>query len=77
MTCRVRSTLRTPEGFPPWKTSGRTFSAFARPVINSPYERPARHRELEGGQPAQRVIEEKDSPVNGTSAAASGLMSHS
>ncbi len=32
---------------------------FARPVINSPYECPARHWELEQGQPTQRVIEDR------------------
>jgi type III restriction enzyme len=32
---------------------------FARPVINSPYECPTRHWELEHGQPTQRVIESR------------------
>ena len=32
---------------------------FARPVINSPYECPGRHWELENGQPTQRVIESR------------------
>ncbi len=32
---------------------------FARPVINSPYECPHRHWELENGQPTQRVIESR------------------
>lgn len=35
---------------------------FERPILNSPYERPGRHWELDdGGQPTQRVIERRRS----------------
>ncbi len=30
---------------------------FERPILNSPYERPTRHWELEDGQPTQRIID--------------------
>jgi type III restriction enzyme len=33
---------------------------FERPILNSPYERPARHWELDAdGQPTQRIIEDR------------------
>jgi type III restriction enzyme len=32
---------------------------FERPILNSPYERPARHWELEKGQPTQRILESR------------------
>jgi type III restriction enzyme len=33
---------------------------FDKPIINSPYEYPARHWELDGqGQPTQRIIEKR------------------
>ncbi|HET8654423.1 MAG TPA: hypothetical protein VFL93_02730 [Longimicrobiaceae bacterium] len=33
---------------------------FERPILNSPYEYPSRHRELDGdGQPTQRIIEQR------------------
>src|SRR5438132_14008177 len=32
-------------------------SFFEHPILNSPYHYPARHRELDEGQPTQRIIE--------------------
>jgi type III restriction enzyme len=33
---------------------------FERPILNSPYERPARHRELDAsGQPTQKIVESR------------------
>jgi len=32
---------------------------FARPILNSPYEYPARHWELQGGQPIQQIIDNR------------------
>lgn len=32
---------------------------FDRPILNSPYEYPARHRELDDGQSTQRIIEDR------------------
>jgi len=44
----------------PEPTAIETF--FERPILNSPYERPLRHWELdETGQPTQRIIESRRS----------------
>ena len=32
---------------------------FDHPILNSPYEHPARHWELDHGQPTQRIIENR------------------
>ncbi|MBO4329924.1 MAG: hypothetical protein J5820_04735, partial [Rhodocyclaceae bacterium] len=44
-----------------------TSAFFAHPILNSPYERPARHWELdESGLPTQKIIEERRSAKFGT-----------
>jgi type III restriction enzyme len=36
-----------------------TDAFFEHPILNSPYEYPSRHRELDNGQPTQQVIEKR------------------
>ena len=40
------------------QASSQTDAFFERPILNSPYERPGRHWELdEAGQPTQSIVE--------------------
>ncbi|HEX6694066.1 MAG TPA: hypothetical protein VF035_05095, partial [Longimicrobiales bacterium] len=58
-TAVQRTTLHDP--FPPPKSHALMSTAFFdKPILNSPYERPGRHWELDDeGQPTQRIVESR------------------